>query len=71
MVKEKRPMVVYLKETKLQVVDDCVIRLLWSSEPVGYSYRPSVGTFSGILCFWDVSEVEVWSTLSLEQILVI
>jgi len=60
----KRPTGVCLQETKLAVVNDCVIRSLWGSEPMGFS-----GASGGILSFWDVSELEVWCPLSFELFL--
>jgi len=63
--------VVCIQETKLEVVDEFLCRSLWGSSMVGFSYQPSIGATSGILSLWDTNEVEVWTTLSFENVLII
>ena len=70
-VKDKQPFIVCLQETELQVCDDGVCSALWDLQLMGYSYRPSRGALGGLLTVWDISEVEVWSTVSFEHVLVI
>jgi hypothetical protein len=43
LVREKKPLIVCLQETKLQACDDSVCTSVWGSSPFGFSFRPSVG----------------------------
>jgi len=52
-------------------VDDYVCRSLWGTASVSYSYQPSIGASGGILTLWDVTEVEVLVTKSVENVLII
>jgi len=44
---------------------------MWSDINVGFSFQPSVGAAGGLLTIWNCTEVEVWSTMSFEHVLVI
>ncbi|GAU49411.1 hypothetical protein TSUD_407260 [Trifolium subterraneum] len=64
------PVIVCLQETKVCVCDENLVSALWGSAPHAFSYRPSAGASGGLLTIRDSSEVEVWSTTSLEHVLV-
>ena len=42
-----------LQETKLEVLEDLVVRDLWESRFKGWEYLPSVGASGGLLVIWD------------------
>jgi exonuclease III len=69
LVREKKPLIVCLQETKLQACDDSVCTSVWGSSSFGFSFRPSVGASGGLLTVWDTTEVEVWSLLSRDHVL--
>jgi exonuclease III len=71
LVAEKRPHILCLQETKLTGCDVSVSSSLWGSPDHDYSFRPSVGASGGLLMMWDCSEVEVWSSMSQDHILII
>jgi exonuclease III len=71
LVREKNPFVFCIQETKLQVVDDFVCRSLWGGESYGFSYRPSLGAACGILTLWNSKEVDVFMSMSFENVLII
>ncbi|MCI29797.1 cytochrome P450, partial [Trifolium medium] len=50
--------------------NDTLVASLWGNSPHTFSFRPSVGASGGLLTVWDSSEVEVWSTVSHEHVLV-
>jgi len=71
LVKEHQPFLLCIQETKLPVVDAFVCKSIWGDGKVGYSYQPSVGASGGLVTLWDLSEVEVWSTVSLDHVLAV
>lgn len=71
LLKEKGPFIVCLQETKLQVCNDGICSAMWDLKSMAFSYRPSQGASGGLLTAWDSAEVDVWSTVSLEHVLVI
>lgn len=71
LVREKKPWVVCIQETKLEVVDDFLCRSLWGSSAVGFSFKPSVGAAGGILTLWDIGEVDICLSMSFENCLVV
>ena len=71
LVGEKHPLIICLQETKFMVCDDSVCSSLWGSSSYAFSYWPSVGASGGLLTMWDSSEVEVWSSVSQEHVLII
>ncbi|GAU35674.1 hypothetical protein TSUD_162460 [Trifolium subterraneum] len=70
LVGEKHPLIVCLQETKVQSCDDTLVSALWGSAPHAFSFLPSVGVSGGLLTIWNSSEVEVWSSVSREHVLV-
>jgi len=71
LVRENKPLVLCLQETKLSVLDAFVCNTIWGDVNVDFSYRPSKGASGGITTLWNSNEVEVWSTVSLDHALVI
>jgi len=69
LVKDKRPLILCLQETKLQICDDRVCSSVWDNLSGAFSFRPFVGASGGLLTVWDSSEVEVWSTGSFDHVL--
>ena len=71
LVVEKKPFILCLQETKLAVCDDTLCLSMWGDPKHAFSYRPSRGASGGLLIIWDTMEVEVWSTVSQDQVLII
>ena len=71
LVREHKPFILCVQETKLLVFDVFVCKSIWGDGNVDYSYQPSVGASGGIVTLWDLSEVEVWSTVSLDHVLAV
>jgi len=71
LVSEKKPYILCLQETKLAVCDDILCLLMWGDTAHAYSYQSSVGASGGLLIMWDTLEVEVWSTMSQDHVLII
>jgi hypothetical protein len=55
----------------LAVIDDTFCASLWGILTHSHSFRPAVGTSGGLLIMWDSSVVEVWSSFSLDHVLII
>jgi len=70
-VGEKGPSILCLQETELSVCDEALCVSLWGGTPHSFSYRHSVRTSGGLLILWDISLVEVWSTVSIEHAVMI
>jgi len=70
-VQEKRPFILCLKITKLQLCDVGLATSLWGDPSCFFSFRPSQGASGGILSVWDTAEVEVWSSVSCDHTLII
>lgn len=71
MVREKKPFILCIQETKLPVFDVIICKSIWGDGPVDFSFQPSRGASGGLVTLWDTKEVEVWSTMSIEHVLVI
>ena len=71
LVEDKKPLILCLQETKLPVCDDNLNLLMWGDSNHAYSFRPSVGASGGLLTVWDTLEVEVWSSVSQDHVLII
>jgi len=71
LVSEKRPMVLCIQETKLELVNDQVIKALWGEGMYNFSYQPSVGASGGMVTVWDTSRVEVWTSSRFNHVLAI
>jgi len=55
----------------MHVVDAFLCSSIWGATSYGYSYHPLVWASGGLLTVWDSSEVEVWSTFSMEDVVII
>ena len=44
-----------LQETKMELVDESVVRSLWGNLSFDYACSPAVGNSGGVLCVWDCS----------------
>jgi len=71
LVREKKPLILCLQETKLSVLDALVCNSIWGDVNVNFSYRPSEGASGGIATLWNSNEVEVWSSVSLDHVLAV
>ena len=71
LVADKKPFVLCLQESKLNVVDDLLIKAIWGSTSLGFFFQPSMGASGGLLTVWDCNVVEVYSTTSFPHVLVI
>lgn len=69
LVKDKRPLILCIQETKLQMFDDSVCLSVWDGQSAAFSFRPSQGASEGMLTVWDTLEVEVWSSGSFDHVL--
>jgi len=48
-----------------------LIKAIWGDTPYGYSYQPSVGASGGIITVWNNSLIDVFSSTSFANVLVI
>jgi exonuclease III len=71
LVREKRPLVLCIQETKLQFIDDFLCTSFWGPTNHDFSFSLSVGASGGMVTIWDTSEVEVWLTVRGEHFLMI
>ena len=70
-MREKKPFILCIQETKLPVFDAFACKSIWGDDYVDFSYQPSVGASGGLATLWDLNEVEVWSTVSLDLVLAV
>ena len=52
-ISKATPDVVLLQETKLEILDDMVVRDIWESRFKGWECLPFVGALGGVLVIWD------------------
>jgi len=71
LVVEKKPTVLCIQETKLEVVDEFLCRSLWGTDPMSFSFKSSVGASGGIITVWDPSLVDVWLSVNIANCLII
>jgi len=71
LVREKKPLILCIQETKLVRIDVQLSQSLWGGVDVEFSFQPSIGASGGLLSLWDSKEVVVWSSWSFEHVLVI
>ena len=71
LVLDKHPLVLCLQETKIQVMNDAILKSVWGNNPVGYSYQPSSGASGGLITAWDACRVDLWSSMSFKHVLII
>ena len=58
LIRNWRPDVVCLQETKMELITRVVIRSLWSGQHVDWSYLGSCGASRGVLLMWDMQVVD-------------
>jgi exonuclease III len=68
---EKKPLVLCLQETKMEFLNEQLVKLLWGDSVHNFSYQPSVGASGGLVTVWDMSRVDVTSSFSFSHVLVI
>jgi hypothetical protein len=68
---QKKILPLFVCKTKLSVIDDTLSLSLWGAPSHYYYFRPSVGASGGLLIMWDTTCVEVWSSVSIEHVLII
>ena len=71
LVREKKPLILCIQETKLVSIDVQLSQSLWGGVDVYFTFKPSIGESGVLLSLWDSKEVEVWSSWSFEHVLVI
>jgi len=71
LVREKKPFLLRLQETKLSKFDATVCKSLWGDVNADFSFQPSAGASGGIFTSWDTQEVEVWSSFSFDHVLAV
>ena len=71
LVNEKKPFVLCLQETKLEFLNEHMVKDPWGDGVHNYSYQPSVGASGGLVTVWDVSRLDVTSFFSFNHVLVI
>ena len=49
----------------------CSNKAIWGDDCGGYSFRPSIGASGGLVTLWDKNEVDVWTSISFDNVLVI
>jgi len=71
LVLEKNPLVLCLQETKLELMNEQLVKSLWGDGVHNLSYQPSIGASGGLVTVWDMSRIEVTSSVSFRHVLVI
>lgn len=68
---EKKSSILCIQETKISTLNDFLCFSLCCSSPHGYSFRPSVGAFGGVLIMWDNEDVEIGFSYSFYHVLAV
>jgi exonuclease III len=63
LIAERRVDVLCIQESKMEVVEESLIRYLWGSDSVNFSFIPSIGASGGIITIWDPCVLNVWSSI--------
>ncbi|MCH92576.1 cytochrome P450, partial [Trifolium medium] len=71
LISESKVDILCLQESKLEVVDIGLIRFLWGSEEVDFSFISSVGASGGIITIWNPRVVHVWYSMAKASCLII
>jgi exonuclease III len=71
LVYEKKPLVLCIQETKLESMNEHLVKSLWGEGVHNYSYQPSIGASGGLVTVWDASRIDVTSSVSFSHVLVI
>ncbi|GAU10944.1 hypothetical protein TSUD_112380 [Trifolium subterraneum] len=58
LVLEKKVDILCIQETKLEVVEDSLVRFIWGSDDVDFSFKPSVGAPGGLVTMWNTKLVD-------------
>lgn len=59
----QHPDIVFIQETKKEMVDGFLIKAIWSSKDVGWVFVDSLGKYGGLLIMWDESKVTLMESL--------
>ena len=59
LIKNWRADIVYLQETKLELITRGIICSLWGGQHVDWVYLGSMGASGGVLVMWDKRVVEI------------
>ena len=62
-LKRLNPDLVLIQETKKDSIDINIIKELWSSKDIGWSFVEAIGRSGGMLTMWDESKVSVIEVL--------
>lgn len=62
-LKKLNPNLVLIQETKRDTFDSSIIRALWSSKDIGWTFVEAYGKTGGILTMWDESKISVVEVL--------
>ncbi|KAK8661415.1 hypothetical protein V6N13_091020 [Hibiscus sabdariffa] len=60
LLRQQRTKMVFLLETKMESVDDSLVKSLWWTDSFRYVFSPSVGLAGGILIIWEVSKFSMF-----------
>ena len=71
LVLEKRLMVLCIQETKLELINDQLVKALWEEGMHNFSYQPFVGASGGMVTVWYTFRVEVWTSSRFNHVLAI
>ncbi|GLU16530.1 hypothetical protein SLE2022_329610 [Rubroshorea leprosula] len=55
LVREEKPNLLFLQETKLEGVEEWLCKKLWYSDDFDWNMKSSVGASGGLICMWDKS----------------
>ncbi|GLT98630.1 hypothetical protein SLE2022_161270 [Rubroshorea leprosula] len=55
LVRVEKPNLLFLQETKLEGVEECLCKKLWYSDDFDWNMKSSVGASGGLICMWDKS----------------
>ena len=58
LIRNLRPNIVFLQETKLELITKAVIHSLWGGQHVDWSYLSSCGASERVLLMWDTRVVD-------------
>ncbi|GKV26502.1 hypothetical protein SLEP1_g35790 [Rubroshorea leprosula] len=53
LVRAERPDFLFLQETKLEMVEGALCKMLWFSDDYDWEMKESNGAFGGLLCIWN------------------
>ena len=62
-LKRLNPELVLIQETKKDIIDMVLVKELWCSKDIGWSFVDAIGRSGGILTMWDESKISVIEVL--------